>query len=121
MWPEKIGSGVGWLFRHAAAEARIRRASELEIVSDPHAEGCYARMGACWTGDHESELEGRPRVVPIYTLSLTGSPVRRAARRVAGEHHGTSPSPTAGVSRPPPSPRSPHVISYKIIRLRVCK
>ena len=75
MWvlPGEIGNGVGRrLFRHAVAEARRRGAAELEIVSDPHAAGFYARMGARRVGDFESELEGRPRVLPIYALPLEG-------------------------------------------------
>ena len=45
--PEAMGRGVGRsLFRHALERARILGFRELEIESDPNAEGFYRRIGA---------------------------------------------------------------------------
>lgn len=69
--PEAIGTGAGRkLFEHAADCARRAGARELEIVSDPYAAGFYVRMGARKTGERHGELEGRPRILPIYTFTL---------------------------------------------------
>ncbi len=73
MWvrPGEIGGGLGRrLFDRVAAEARERGASELEIVSDPHAAGFYERLGARRSGEYVTELKGRPRVLPIYIFDL---------------------------------------------------
>ena len=69
--PREIGGGLGRrLFDRLVAEARERGAAELEIVSDPHAAGFYERLGARRTGERVGELEGRPRVLPVYTFDL---------------------------------------------------
>ncbi len=73
MWvlPAQIGTGIGrQLFEHVVAETRRAEVTELEIVSDPNAAGFYARIGAVKTGDYRSELEGRERILPIYTLRI---------------------------------------------------
>jgi GNAT superfamily N-acetyltransferase len=67
--PEWMGRGVGQaLFEHAAAEARSAGARVLRVVSDPHAEGFYRRMGARRVGEQDSVPEGRR--LPVLLLNL---------------------------------------------------
>lgn len=75
MWvdPRQIGGGVGGrLFRHAVDEARRGGARRIRILSDPNATGFYEHMGAHYVGDHVGELEGRPRILPIYDFIIAG-------------------------------------------------
>ena len=67
MWvaPAHIGQGVGKeLFVHAMQTAAGQNVDEVEICSDPHAEGFYRKMGAEKFGEYVSQLEGQPRVLP---------------------------------------------------------
>jgi len=76
MWirPEHIGSGVGRaLFLHVKERAANLGLPALEISSDPNAEGFYQRMGARRIGDVESEVEGKPRVLPRMTVDLNST------------------------------------------------
>lgn len=71
MWvaPEHIGSGVGKeLFIHAMQTAARRNVSEIEILSDPNAEGFYRKMGAHRVGEMVSEIEGEPRTLPLLSV-----------------------------------------------------
>ncbi|MBC8028696.1 MAG: GNAT family N-acetyltransferase [Pyrinomonadaceae bacterium] len=71
MWvaPEHIGSGVGKeLFLHAMQNAAGQNISEVEISSDPNAEGFYQKMGAHRSGETVSEIDGQPRVLPRLTI-----------------------------------------------------
>jgi GNAT superfamily N-acetyltransferase len=73
MWirPEYIGTGVGRaLFSHATARAAELNIRELEISSDPNAEGFYQRMGAVRIGEVRSVIEGQPRVLPRMRVQL---------------------------------------------------
>jgi N-acetylglutamate synthase-like GNAT family acetyltransferase len=73
MWirPEHMGSGVGRaLFLHAKERATSLKVPALEISSDPNAEGFYQRMGARRIGQVESEIEGKPRVLPRMSVDL---------------------------------------------------
>jgi GNAT superfamily N-acetyltransferase len=68
MWvlPEHIGTGIGErLFRHAEGAVAAAGPGELEIASDPNAEGFYRRMGARRAGALASPTPGRelPRLV----------------------------------------------------------
>lgn len=68
MWvhPDAMGRGVGrLLFEHAVQNARNLGIGEIEIVSDPNAEGFYLRMGARRDGAVSSRPRGRelPRLV----------------------------------------------------------
>jgi N-acetylglutamate synthase-like GNAT family acetyltransferase len=68
--PAHIGTGVGkQLFLHAMQVAAGESVSEVEILSDPHAEGFYRKMGAHRTGDAVSEIDGEKRVLPRLTLN----------------------------------------------------
>ena len=71
MWvaPAHIGTGVGKeLFIHAMQNAARRDISEVEISSDPNAEGFYRKMGAHRSGETVSEIEGQPRALPRLSV-----------------------------------------------------
>ena len=71
MWvaPAHIGSGVGkQLFIHAMQTAVGRNISEVEILSDPNAEGFYRKMGAHQIGETTSEIDGHSRALPRLTI-----------------------------------------------------
>jgi GNAT superfamily N-acetyltransferase len=74
MWvsPEHMGTGVGKeLFIHAMQHAAGRNISEVEILSDPNAEGFYRKMGAHRIGETVSEVDGRPRSLPLMSVKPT--------------------------------------------------
>jgi Acetyltransferase (GNAT) family. len=67
MWvaPKHVGSGVGKeLFIHAMQRAAGQNVPEVQISSDPHAEGFYQKMGATRIGEVASEIDGEPRLLP---------------------------------------------------------
>ena len=67
--PTSIGTGVGKeMFLHAMQLAAGERVSEVEIVSDPNAEGFYRKLGAHRTGETVSEIDGEPRTLPRLTI-----------------------------------------------------
>jgi GNAT superfamily N-acetyltransferase len=71
MWvtPEHMGTGVGkQLFIHAMQDAAGRNISEVEILSDPNAEGFYRKMGAYRIGETVSEIDGQPRSLPLLSV-----------------------------------------------------
>jgi GNAT superfamily N-acetyltransferase len=64
--PEYMGQGVGrQMFHHAVANTPGVGARALEIISDPHAERFYLRMGARRAGEVPSMPTGRtlPRLL----------------------------------------------------------
>jgi N-acetylglutamate synthase-like GNAT family acetyltransferase len=68
--PTHIGTGVGKeLFIHAMQSAAGRKVSEVEILSDPNAEGFYRKMGAHRIGETVSEIEGQPRTLPRLSVN----------------------------------------------------
>ena len=76
MWvsPDHLGTGVGKaLFVHAMRAAKGQSLSEVEILSDPNAEGFYQKMGAYRTGESLSEVDGQPRVLPRLTIDPASS------------------------------------------------
>ena len=76
MWvlPGHIGAGVGReMFNHSAETALSLSATDLEIESDPNAEGFYLRMGARRAGEVVSELEGKPRSLPRLVFEIKPS------------------------------------------------
>ncbi len=76
MWvsPDHMGTGVGKaLFVHAMRAAKGQNLSEVEILSDPNAEGFYQKMGAYRTGESVSEVDGQPRVLPRLTIDPASS------------------------------------------------
>jgi GNAT superfamily N-acetyltransferase len=69
--PEAMRKGIGReLFVHATKIARTRGASEIQIESDPHAEGFYLKMGAHRSGEASSMIEGKPRSLPRLVFPL---------------------------------------------------
>lgn len=67
--PEHIGAGVGKeLFLHAMQSAARRNISEVEISSDPNAEGFYQKMGAHRIGETVPEIDGESRTLPRLTV-----------------------------------------------------
>lgn len=69
--PACMGKGIGRkLFSHALERSRIRGASVLKIEADPNAENFYIRMGARRTGEHHSEVDGQPRLLPVMEMTL---------------------------------------------------
>ena len=71
MWvaPAHIGSGVGKeLFLHAMQTAAKRNVTEVEISSDPNAEGFYQKMGAHRVAEDVSEIDGTARTLPRLTI-----------------------------------------------------
>jgi GNAT superfamily N-acetyltransferase len=71
--PEAAGHGTGRaLWRHAAALAQRLGQAQLLVVSDPHAAGFYARMGAQPAGARPSEIDPA-RPLPMFRLRLDGA------------------------------------------------
>jgi ribosomal protein S18 acetylase RimI-like enzyme len=69
--PGAMGRGLGRsLFRHAVERTRELGFRELEIESDPNAEGFYQRMGAHRVGSCVREVEGEPRELPILIYGI---------------------------------------------------
>jgi len=65
------GQGLGRaLFEHAVAQARLAGARRLRILSDPHAEGFYQRMGAQTVGRLDASIDGVERWLPEMELVL---------------------------------------------------
>ena len=72
--PAQIGAGVGkQLFLHAMQHAARRNIAEVEILSDPNAEGFYLKQGAHRIGEAVSEIDGQPRVLPRLTVDPLSS------------------------------------------------
>jgi GNAT superfamily N-acetyltransferase len=68
--PELIGRGIGRrLWRHAVATARQLGHPALIVVSDPHAEAFYRKMGARRIGWRGSDLEPG-RKLPVLRFPL---------------------------------------------------
>ena len=69
--PFQMGQGVGRaLFEHAVELARARGCDRLEIESDPYAAGLYEKIGAEQAGQRASEVEGQPRMLPVFIRRL---------------------------------------------------
>ena len=73
MWvlPDVMGRGVGRsLFYHSLERTRELGFRELEIESDPHAEGFYRHMGARRVGANIKELDGQRRELSILIYEI---------------------------------------------------
>jgi ribosomal protein S18 acetylase RimI-like enzyme len=69
--PEAMGKGVGRrLFLHALDRSRQRGFENLRLEADPNAAGFYEKMGMKKIGEHRSEIEGQPRILPILEIQL---------------------------------------------------
>ncbi|MEP6569526.1 MAG: GNAT family N-acetyltransferase [Acidobacteriota bacterium] len=72
--PAHIGTGVGkQLFLHAMQHAAKENISEVQILSDPNAEGFYRKQGAHRIGEVVSEIDGEPRILPRLTVDPKAS------------------------------------------------
>ena len=72
--PQYTGAGIGTrLFEHAVRTVRSLGGSRLTIVSDPHAEGFYRRMGARRVGEAPSKPEGRTLPGMILVIEPSGA------------------------------------------------
>jgi predicted N-acetyltransferase YhbS len=70
--PALMGRGIGrTLFRHALERAATLGAAQIQIESDPHAEGFYLRMGARRIGETVIDLDGQRRILPILVAEVT--------------------------------------------------
>ena len=72
MWvdPQHIGTGVGKeLFIHAMQRAANRSILEVEILSDPNAQGFYKKMGAHHSGETLSRINGEVRTLPRLSIN----------------------------------------------------
>ncbi|MCB0291707.1 MAG: GNAT family N-acetyltransferase [Calditrichaeota bacterium] len=68
-----MGQGAGArLFRHAVAALASHGIKHLKIVSDPHAEGFYQKMGARRVGAVASSIPGRALPVLMYEMEVDG-------------------------------------------------
>jgi N-acetylglutamate synthase-like GNAT family acetyltransferase len=71
--PQHIGTGVGKeLFLHAMQLAGARDLSEVQISSDPNAEGFYQKMGAHRIGEVRADMDNKPRTVPRLAVKPKG-------------------------------------------------
>ena len=69
--PEHMGQGLGKrLFLHALERGRENGVSFLKIEADPNAQSFYERMGAKKVSEHQYELDGQLRVLPIMEINL---------------------------------------------------
>jgi len=69
--PEYIGKGIGkQLFLHAVELVRQREYKILQLEADPNAIGFYEKMGMRKIGERKSEVDGRPRILPIMELVI---------------------------------------------------
>jgi GNAT superfamily N-acetyltransferase len=69
--PDAMGRGLGRsLFAHALARTRDLGFRNLEIESDPNAEGFYQRMGAHRVAVRNTEMEGQQRELPILIYEI---------------------------------------------------
>jgi GNAT superfamily N-acetyltransferase len=73
MWvlPEAMGRGVGRsLFINCLERMKVLGCQQLEIQSDPNAEGFYQHMGAHRVGVSIKELNGQRRELPVLIYEI---------------------------------------------------
>jgi len=69
--PAYMGKGIGkQLFLHAVELGRQRGYKTLQLEADPNALDFYERMGMLKIGEHQYELDGQPRILPILEMIL---------------------------------------------------
>ena len=69
--PEFMGQGIGKrLFHHALERSRLLGVTILKIEADPNAQNFYEKMGARKIGEHHTEVDGVPRVLPVMEINL---------------------------------------------------
>jgi GNAT superfamily N-acetyltransferase len=69
--PVYIGRGVGrQLFEHAIELTREHGYKILQLEAEPNAVGFYEKMGMRQVGEHQYDLDGQPRILPIMEMDL---------------------------------------------------
>jgi len=69
--PNFMGQGIGkQLFQHALAKGHTLGTFILKIEADPNAQSFYEKMGARKVGEHHSQVDGQPRILPIMEINL---------------------------------------------------
>ena len=69
--PDYIGKGVGRrMFLHAVDLASQRGYKVLQLEVEPNAIGFYEKMGMIKIGEHQYELDGEPRILPLMEMIL---------------------------------------------------
>ena len=69
--PAFMGRGIGRaLFQEIALVGRAAGWSSVQVISDPHAEGFYLRLGARRVGEQISDPEGHGRTLPVLLVNL---------------------------------------------------
>jgi len=69
--PSSMGQGIGRsLFTHATVRGQELGFREIEIESDPNAEGFYLRMGASRIGLQIRETQGHRRELPVLIYQM---------------------------------------------------
>jgi ribosomal protein S18 acetylase RimI-like enzyme len=69
--PAYMGKGIGRrLFLHAVELARQRGYKTLQLEADPNALGFYEKMGMYKIGEHQYEVDGQPRILPLMEMTL---------------------------------------------------
>jgi len=58
------------LFIHAVELVRQRGYKILQLEADPNAIGFYEKMGMLKIGERRSEVDGKPRILPIMELTI---------------------------------------------------
>lgn len=70
--PERIGTGVGQhLFLNACEVAETIGTKKLKILSDPHSEAFFLRMGAERSGTELCHCGDSERSLPVLEITLT--------------------------------------------------
>lgn len=70
--PEAMRRGIGRsLFEHAVEQSRNLGFRLIKIEADPNAEGFYQRMGATRVGVNVTEIDGRPRELPLLEFRIS--------------------------------------------------
>jgi GNAT superfamily N-acetyltransferase len=70
--PEFIGQGIGrQLFQHALERSGACGESILKIEADPNAQSFYEKMGARKIDEHQGEVDGQARVLPIMEINIS--------------------------------------------------
>jgi hypothetical protein len=46
----------------------------LKIEAEPNAQNFYEKMGARQVGEHHTEVDGQPRVLPVMEVGLVQNP-----------------------------------------------
>jgi len=68
---EYIGTGVGkQLFHHALIRSREAEYTILQLEADPNALGFYEKMGMVKVGEHQADVDGHPRKIPVLEIVL---------------------------------------------------